>query len=262
MRSRTKIGVVMASIISASMLAACTDQGGEQSSADSAYPEHSVAIAKNAKWPDVEVSDTDLMDSNPNRENIMVVLDMSGSMGETSCSGGYPTKSVAAKSVLREWVQSVDSEANLGLIIFDATGTSVRLPLGRDNRQEFVAMADSASPDGGTPLKDAVGLAGMELERQAALQQGYGRYSMMVITDGDHSIGQDPSEPIYSVVGNPANPIEINTVGFCITDSALNQPGLTTYRSAKNPEELRKGLDSVLAESMDFAPIEEFNDDA
>lgn len=223
---------------------------------------HSIAAAKNGSWPSFEVTDTDLMDSMPNRENIMVVLDMSGSMRDDICSGRFTNKSLAAKSVLRDWVAGLDQEANLGLIVFDSKGPNVHLPLGRDNRDRFVSLVQDARPDGGTPLKTSVALAAEQLEKQAALQQGYGRYKMMVITDGEHSSGEDPSGPLRAILSNPANPIEINTVGFCITDSALNQPGLTNYHSAKNPEELRKGLDSVLAESMDFQPLEEFDDDA
>lgn len=223
---------------------------------------HSIAAAKNVKWPSVEVTDTDLMDSMPSRENIMVVLDMSGSMGSDDCAGQFGSKSRAAKTVLREWVADIDQETNLGLIMFDANGTTLRLPLGRDNRSEFIALTEAARPKGGTPLKTAVSMASQALEQQAALQQGYGRYKMMVITDGEHSGGENPNGPLNAIFRNPANPIEINTVGFCITDSALNQPGLTNYQSARNPDELRKGLDSVLAESMDFQPIEEFNDDA
>lgn len=238
----------------------------EEASVASGFQEvvntHSIAAAKAGKWPSIDVEDTDLMDRMPDRDNIMVVLDMSGSMNESNCAGDFDTKAVAAKSVLRDWVGGLKRETNLGLIIFDGTGTNVHLPLGRDNRSEFVSLAENSTPQGGTPLKNGVTMAANELEKQASLQQGYGRYKMMVITDGAHSFGQDPSGPLKDIFGNPANPIEINTVGFCITDSALNQPGLTNYQSAKNPEELREGLNSVLAESTDFNAIEEFDDDA
>ncbi|WP_165856860.1 vWA domain-containing protein [Marinobacter sp. JSM 1782161] len=223
--------------------------------------DYSIAAVKAASWPGKEAADTDLMDPVPTRENIMVVLDMSGSMGGSGCAGNFRTKSEAAKSVLRDWVQSVDKEANLGLIVFDASGTSVRLPLGRDNRDAFVDLISDAFPSGGTPLAEAVSLASNSLSEQAVYQQGYGRYRMTVITDGQHDPGQDPQAPLDRIFANAANPIEINTIGFCIRDSALNQPGLTQYQSARNPEELRAGLNQVLAESTDFKPIQEFNSD-
>jgi hypothetical protein len=65
------------------------------------------------------------------------------------------------------------------------------------------------------------------------------------------------------ILGNPANPVQIYTIGFCISESALNQPDRIIYQSANNPEELRKGLERVLAESTRFTPdaIKDFQQD-
>lgn len=254
-----KASIASAVLASALLMTGC---GSEKEPVVATGSKFSIAESKDAVWPRVEAEDVDMMDPMPTRENIMVVLDMSGSMGTDDCSGRFGTKALAAKSVLRDWVHSVDEDANLGLIIFDAQGTSVRLPLGQDNRDKFVELINDAQPSSGTPLKTAVSLAAQSLEERAAYQQGYGRYSMMVITDGAHDMGEDPAYPLNDIFNNAANPIEVSTVGFCIQNSALNQPGLTKYQSAKNPEELRKGLNSVLAESDDFQPIQEFNDDA
>ena len=219
---------------------------------------HTVAEAKSTPWPDGETAEPDALDPLLTRTNYMVVLDMSGSMGSDRCAGSYESKSAAAKAALNAWVDSVDREANLGLIIFDDRGPSVRVNLGQDNRLDFREHVNSSRPAGGTPLLTSVRLAHEELTERARYQQGYGTYRLMVITDGEHSDGEDPSDEIERIAGNAANPIELHTIGFCIDDSALNQPGVTLYRSARNPEELAQGLDSVLAESQDFANIQEF----
>jgi hypothetical protein len=109
-------------------------------------------------------------------------------------------------------------------------------------------------------LYDAVELAHDTLEQQALRQNGYGTYKMVVITDGEHSSGQNPRREINRILENPQNPVEIHTIGFCIEDSALNQPGRTEYQSAKNPQELKKGLDSVLSESTQFKGPNSFGD--
>lgn len=203
-----------------------------------------------------------MMDSNPTRENIMVVLDMSGSMSQSNCSGRFTNKSLAAKSAMRNWINSVNDEANLGLVVFDSRGPSVHVPLGVDNRDKFAKAVSGAGPGGSTPLKTSINIASQALEERAVYQQGYGKYQIVVVTDGVHDPDEDPKSALNAIFSNPANPIDVTTIGFCIDDSALNQPGMTRYQSARNPEELIKGLDSVLAESEDFQPIQEFEDDA
>jgi hypothetical protein len=45
----------------------------------------------------------------------------------------------------------------------------------------------------------------------------------------------------------------LHTIGFDIGEGhSLNQPGKTDYSSAQNPEQLRKSLQDVLAESEEF----------
>jgi Ca-activated chloride channel family protein len=47
--------------------------------------------------------------------------------------------------------------------------------------------------------------------------------------------------------------VVVHTVGFCIDeDHVLNQPGRTYYTAASNPDELRQGLQAVLAEAPNF----------
>lgn len=220
-----------------------------------------VEEAKQTEWPGGDPVDPDQLDTRMARDNFMVVLDMSGSMAGPECAGSHEDKAQAAQAAITNWMKSITRDANLGLIIFDSEGTSVRVPLGRDNREAFREHIARSSASGGTPLQSAMALAHKELTRRARYQQGYGTYRLVVITDGEHSAGENPMEAVTRIASNPANPIEIHTVGFCIEDSALNQPGITLYHSAQSPRELAEGLNSVLAESMDFATVKEFSGD-
>jgi uncharacterized protein YegL len=211
-------------------------------------------------WPDANNGEETELDENMLRDNVMVVLDMSGSMAEGNCSGDFYNKSEAAKATLSEWIKSVPDESNLGLITFVNSNTDVYVDLAIGNREMFMQEVNDFSPEGGTPLYDAVTLAEDELESQAISQNGYGTYKMVVITDGEHSPGQSPNQAVNTILDNPQNPIEIHTIGFCIEDSALNQPGRTEYQSAKNPEQLKEGLDSVLSEATSFDGPESFGD--
>lgn len=211
-------------------------------------------------WPDANNGSDNTFDANMLRDNVMVVLDMSGSMGYRDCSGPFRNKSEAAKATLAEWIKTVPNESNLGLVAFVHSDTKVYVDLAVGNRDLFMQEVKGFNPNGGTPLLDAVTSAEAELEKQAIRQNGYGTYKMVVITDGEHSVGQDPSQAVNKMLDNPQNPIEIHTIGFCIEDSALNQPGRTEYQSAKNPEQLKEGLDSVLSEATTFDGPESFGD--
>lgn len=230
-------------------------QSGEDTNAE---PEWTAITDQ--QWPPGGEAEETALDVNPQRTNIVVVLDMSGSMGEARCAGDYRSKAEAARAALGTWIESVPREANLGLIAFSARGVQTLVPLGSDNRKRFMSATSEVGPGGQTPLGTAMEQAHELLSERGRHQLGYGRYQMVVITDGVHSRGEDPSPLVDRILSNPANPVEIHTIGFCIDDSALRQPGRVNYQSANNPEELEQGLSRVLAESSSFEPVEDFND--
>jgi Mg-chelatase subunit ChlD len=127
------------------------------------------------------------------------------------------------------------------------------VPLGTGNRQQFAETVQSASASGGTPLKDAISTGYAHLEKQAARQLGYGRYVLVVVTDGQAGGNQDPAAKVNWMLRN--TPVELHTIGFCIgTNHSLNMPGRTVYKAADNPAALRQGLAEVLAEAETFDP--------
>lgn len=204
-------------------------------------------------WPvfkEGETAEQYELDVDPFRENYLVVIDMSGSMNESTCSGSFPTKSDAAKSVLKDWVGLINADAALGVVAFDKSGTSVRLETAPNNHRNFIDIVDGLQADSGTPLSSAVALGYKELERRAKMQNGIGIYRMVVVTDGIHSKGYDPTNNVNWIIDN--TPIEMHTIGFCINESALNQPGRAMYTSADNPEALFAGLSNALAEVPTF----------
>lgn len=217
-----------------------------------------VSEVKSATWPTPADEEIRRFDPVPTRANYLAVLDMSGSMKDPDCAGEYASKADAARAALAAWLKSVPRTANIGLVVFSGGRVSLEVPLGVNNRETFIRAVAGTFPSGKTPLYDAVTLAHRELERRARYQQGYGDYRIVVITDGMHSEGQDPRPAVNAILGNPANPVLIYTIGFCIEGSALHQPGRTMYQSAKNPEELSSGLQRVLAESQQFDTIKEF----
>ncbi len=247
------------------MLGACEDQGGGLPLVDDQSSEiiREIETARRddafqESWPPASGEPIDRLDTQPTRDNVMLVLDMSRSMDGDECSGTFESKAEAARMAFKAWIDTVPEETNIGLAIFGPDGSKVVVPLGRSgaHRDKLFQAVDATQPRGTTPLSDAVALARGELERQAPYQQGYGTYRLVVITDGQHSEGYDPRTEVKMILANRNNPIEIHTIGFCIDDSALNLEGYTYYQSASNPDELRGGLENVLAEVEQFDPTD------
>jgi len=188
--------------------------------------------------------------TNTAAKNYYIILDGSGSMGERECSEDETKAAVATRSLVA-FADSVAADANLGLLIFDNKGTSERVPLGLGNRAEFKKAVLNFIPDGQTPLYDAMLIGAMKLQEQAERQQGYGEYTLVVVTDGIASLRQEPDNVITHLL--KYSPIVVQTIGFCIGEQhSLNQVGKTVYRAAGNEAELNSGLESVLAESESF----------
>lgn len=202
-------------------------------------------------WPNVIKTEKPVsVSQNLVTKNYVLVFDGSGSMGDTSCGGGRPRIEPAKEAALA-WIQSIPSDANVGLVAFHTRqGTWTRIGLSKD-RSKIVKAIKSIRAGGNTPLATAFSKAFNYLTLEGQSQLGYGEYSVVTITDGEADNIGALSEWVEYILRT--TPIQIYTIGFCIrTNHTLYQPGRTTYKSANNPEELARGLQDVLAEAEDF----------
>lgn len=184
-------------------------------------------------------------------KNYYVVLDGSGSMKDSACSGNQ-SKMEAAKSAVAAFAASVPVDANLGLQVFDNRGVREWLPLGTGNRERFTQLVNQVGPTGNTPLRDSIDQAYAKLLIQGRKQLGYGEYHLVIVTDGEANAGQDPTVSVNAMLKE--SPVVLHTIGFCIGGNhSLNQAGRTIYKAADNPDALRQGLADVLAESPTFS---------
>jgi hypothetical protein len=180
------------------------------------------------------------------RRNFLIVLDGSGSMADSQCSGNL-SKIVAAKQAIAAFATKLKPEDNLGLCAFDSRGVTERASLSL-NRSAFNKALQEVRSDSNTPLGHAVKLGYSLLQKQARRQLGYGEYYLVVVTDGEADRGDDPGDIVNKIVSE--SPAVISTIGFCIGEGhSLHRPGLTLYHDATNLEQLNQGLESVLAES-------------
>lgn len=243
-------------------LTACEETPPPQNAPTVASPVAREAAAEKpaARWPPVATEGIEIA-ANLLAKNYYVILDGSGSMTESGCSGGLDKMSVA-KTALQQFSQLVPDDANLGLMLFmnNQLKELVKLGRGADNKKHFKAAVDAAGAGGTTPLLSAITAGYQRLTSQATGQRGYGEYTLVIVTDGAASPGEDPTPIVEKILST--TPIEIHTIGFCIgTNHVLNIPGRTVYKAADNPAALQQGLEAVLAESevfdlVDFGPTQ------
>ena len=259
-----KTGYLLTLVAAGFLVTACNDDSTTSTNQPpSAQPVSTVTSTDQEDavvWPGTAPADVETID-NLTQDNFVVVADFSGSMGDQVCSGNYINKSEAAKSVLNRWVDKLPQDSGLGLVVFDGNGVRSLVDINTGVQRQFKNALQAMQPSGGTPLNSSVTLAYNKLKNQAYKQRGFGSYKVVVITDGAHSPGENPTSIVYEITENFNNPVELYTIGFCIDDSALNSPGRTFYQSASDPNALEQGLGQVLAESDDLTTVETFFND-
>ena len=152
---------------------------------------------------------------------------------------------------MKEFFKVIPADTNTGLFIFDANGAREVSPIAPTDSASLSLAINEISPGSRTPLGKSIRYAYQKLTDQAQLQQGYGEYHLVVITDGAASDETDMKRNITRLMKN--SPINVHTIGFCLGEGhSLNQPGSINYKSAFNSNELTEGLRSVLSEAESF----------
>lgn len=236
--------VLLIALITSLGLSAC---GDDQGSTSGNGP--TVAVPAKPAWP--PIGEGQRLAADPLARNYYVVFDASGSMSETRCADGK-TKIDAARMAIAAFAQSLPADANLGLLAFDGAGIRERLALAPADQAEVGHVVGGIYPGGVTPLRSAIAKAYEAITEQGKRQLGYGEYHLVVVTDGEFNPNsENPADVVDKILDD--SPVVIHTIGFCIgVQHSLNQEGRTFYKAANNPDELKQGLDDVLAESPSF----------
>lgn len=187
--------------------------------------------------------------------NFYFILDGSGSMSRKTgyaCRGAqrFRNRLEGAQWAVRQFLDKVPQDVNIGLYLFDTRGQREVVPLGTGNRAQFLAAVDGIWAGGGTPLAGAIVQAAEKLVEQYKQQLGYGEYRLVVVTDGQAD--QIPEAAHYANrYGMP-----IYAIGLCIDEDHPLRRHAVSYRAADNFADLAKGLEETLAELPSFDPTE------
>ena len=190
------------------------------------------------------------------QQNIMVVLDASGSMwGQID---GVPKINIA-RQVMGNMLGNLSSKANIGVLTYghrkkgDCSDIETIIPIGPVNQKQYMSVINALRPKGKTPITQAVRLAAEELrftERKA---------TVVLISDGLETCQADPCA-LAKDLEKLGVDFTVHVVGFDLKNQdttslqcLANETG-GKYLAADDADELGSALDTVVAQTTEPEP--------
>lgn len=182
------------------------------------------------------------------QDNIVVVLDASGSMSQTM-SGASFDRMTAAKAALSKVLLDVPDTTNVGLLVFSSNNIPAEedwvYPLARVDRAALAAAIQRPTPGGNTPLGAYLKKGADRLLEQRRLQRGYGTYRLLVVTDGEAS---DPHLVDQYLPDILSRGMTVDVIGVDMRQDHVLATRVHSYRRANDPKSLVQAVTSVFAE--------------
>lgn len=197
---------------------------------------------------------------------IVVVLDDSGSMKESmKTDRGKMSRMEAAKQALSLVVDQLPSDTQLGILLLNGGKANDHwiLPISKLEPASAKAKIESIRANGGTPLGGAMKSAMNEL-LQLRSKQVYGRYRLLVVTDGEATDADYLSKHFADMISRG---ITLDVIGVAMRDDHSLSHRAHSYRRASDAESFKQAVQEVFAEAsdqgqeVDFSLLEAFPDE-
>lgn len=188
-------------------------------------------------------------------ENIMIILDASGSMIDKISGADKETKMVAAKRTVLNVIKNIPPSTRVGLRVygnashsfFSCRSTELMVPLGVNNRYGIASQMLKIRPAGMTPISYTI---------SKSLEEDFygvsGKKSIILISDGIESCDEDPCRVAVRMQQRGVN-VKVNVIGLGLTDYAavkqLRCVALGTkgqFYTANTAAELAKSLNEAI----------------
>ena len=185
------------------------------------------------------------------KENIVVLLDASGSMNDpfsvTNQDNESITKIQVAKEALETVLTQLTEDVNIGLLVFSVAHSDPWLyPLGMKDEVRFLSALSSVEAGGGTPLAQYMKSGADTLLAQRERQFNYGSYRLLIITDGQAKSAELVNTYTSAIKDRQ---IRIDVIGVDMEEEHTLATVVDSYRRADNPEQLVEAVAKVLAET-------------
>ena len=181
-------------------------------------------------------------------DNIVVILDASGSMKDKFRADMTKSKMDAAKAALQEVLAKVPDGTNIGLLVFSGNNIPDAwvYPLGPKDTAKLLSAINLPQPGGGTPLGTYIRIGANRLLEQREKQYNYGTYRLLVVTDGE---AQDPEKVAQYTPEILNRQIRVDVIGVDMKTDHMLAKDVDGYRKADNPGELVAAVSQILAET-------------
>lgn len=198
-------------------------------------------------------------------DNIIIVLDTSGSMGDHMRSA-RATRMVVAQNALVEVLSKVPDTTKVGILTFD--GWIYELDF--VDRMKIEKAIRSTRPSGGTPLYQFMREGGTSLLTEREDQLNVGSYKLLVITDGQASDDKlnrsrelsDGSVKLGVLDDVMSRNIVVDTIALNMnSDHPLKNTINGTYMKGDDPDSLTKAMTQAVAE-VGFGDSQDASEDA
>lgn len=179
-------------------------------------------------------------------DNVVIVLDASGSMGERMHKADM-RRIDAAKAALKEVLKHVPTSTHVGLLVFSGRGIADKwvYPLGPRDDATLMSAIDLPHPAGRTPLGRFMKIGADRLLTARGAQHGYGTYRLLIVTDGQASDQELVERYTPELIGRG---ITVDVIGVDMKQDHMLATRVHSYRRADDPAALTRAVADVFAE--------------
>ncbi len=184
------------------------------------------------------------------RDNIVVILDASGSMKHAMRGSGRQKMQVAKEALREVLVRSVKETTNLGILVFSSGNMKNDVltplaPLAPEDRAKLEKLIMLPEPGHGTPLGTYLKKGADMLLQQREKQEGYGTYRLLVVTDGEANDSNLVDRYLPDILSRG---ITVDVIGVDMDSDHTLATRVDSYRKADDPKALAAAISEVLAE--------------
>jgi hypothetical protein len=176
-------------------------------------------------------------------QNIVVLLDDSGSMADRMRSDWGIRKIEAAQSALLTVLEQVPPDARVGVLALNGGGADHWvIPLGRVDPDRLKSSLSVVRANGGTPLGEYMKVATDALLKLRERSR-YGTYKLLIVTDGEANDQELVDGYLPDILSRG---ITIDVIGVDMRQDHSLATQVHTYRRADDPGSLQQALTQVV----------------
>lgn len=190
-------------------------------------------------------------------QNVVIVFDDSGSMGNALRSNNSITRMEAAKTALIEVVSKLPDDTNLGVVLLNGDWGNWKIPFETLNKQNAISKIQSIEPTGSTPLGGCM-KAGADVLMQNREKQRYGIYKLLIVTDGE---ADDKNLVDLYTPDIVSRGLTVDVIGVDMKSTHTLATKVNNYRKADDPNSLKVAIAATFAETSgdDKSSSEDFS---